>query len=250
MESEIATLLPAGISGLTAGMLMASAAATSFVTAAMGAGGGVLLLAVMAVLVPPAALIPVHGVVQTGSNVGRLIVMWRHVRAAPLAAFGLGSLAGAALGGLIAVDLPPAWVQAGLGLFILYAVWGPKPDLGRTGLWLGGAVSSFLTMFFGATGPFVATIVKRLELDRLTHVGTFSACMCLQHGIKVAAFGVLGFAFAPWLPLIAAMIAGGFAGTLLGRQVLVRLPDRRFHRLLDILLTLLAARLLWVAIAG
>lgn len=250
MDLDIAALLPAGVSGAAAGILIASAAASAFVTAAAGVGGGVVLLAVMAVLMPPAALIPVHGAVQAGANVGRLLVMRRHVRTAPLAAFALGSAAGAALGGVIAVDLPPAWVQAGLGLFILYALWGPMPDLGRAGLWLGGGVSSFLTMFFGATGPFVATIVRRLDLDRLTHVATFSACMGLQHGLKVAVFAVLGFAFAPWAPLIAAMTAGGFAGTLLGRQVLVRLHDRRFHRLLQIVLTVLAARLLWTAAAG
>jgi uncharacterized membrane protein YfcA len=250
MEAEIAGLLPPGMSAVAAAVLIATAAVTSFLTAAVGIGGGVVLLAVMAVLVPPAALIPVHGVVQAGSNVGRTLVMRRHVRAAPLLAFGIGSLGGAALGGLIAVDLPPAWVRIGLGLFIIYAVWGPKPDLGRAGLWFGGGVSSFVTMFFGATGPFVATIVKRLELDRLRHVGTFSACMSLQHGIKIAAFGILGFAFAPWLPLLAGMIASGFAGTLIGRQVLVRLQDRRFHRILDVVLTLLAARLVWVGLSG
>ena len=41
-------------------LLMASAV-TSMITATLGAGGGVLLLVLMASWLPPAAIIPVHG---------------------------------------------------------------------------------------------------------------------------------------------------------------------------------------------
>ncbi|WP_440995541.1 sulfite exporter TauE/SafE family protein [Arhodomonas sp. SL1] len=250
MTADLAALLPPGIPPLVAGLLVLTAAATSFITAALGVGGGVVFLAVLGLFAPPSALIPVHGVVQLGSNVGRTLLMWRDISTAPLLTFGIGSLVGAAVGGSIAVDLPPHWLRMGLGLFILFAVWGPKPELGRAGLWVGGGVTSFLTMFFGATGPLVATLIKALALDRVTHVATFSACMCLQHGIKIAAFGILGFAFAPWAWLLAAMIAAGLAGTVIGRHVLLRTPDRRFHRLLDILLTALALRLLWMGLSA
>ena len=47
----------------------------SFFTATFGVvaglGGGVLLLAVMATIFPPATLIPLHGTVLLGTNVGR-----------------------------------------------------------------------------------------------------------------------------------------------------------------------------------
>ncbi|MCP1336555.1 TSUP family transporter [Futiania mangrovi] len=243
-------LVPPELGTIAAYALVGLAAVTSFITAAFGIGGGVVLIAVMAVLMPPAALIPVHGVVQFGSNVGRFFLMLRHVRWDVLGAFGAGSVAGAAGGGLVAVDLPPALVQIGLAAFVLYSAWGPSPDLGRAGLLAGGAISSFLTMFFGATGPFVAGVVKTLRLDRMTHVGTFSACMVLQHGVKVAAFGVLGFAFGPWVPLMAGMVAAGFLGTLAGRAVLTRTADARFHLVLNLLLTALAARLLWSGVTG
>jgi uncharacterized membrane protein YfcA len=71
--------------------------------------------------------------------------------------------------------------------------------------------------------------------------------MTVQHGFKVAVFIVLGFAFAPWLALLAAMIAGGFLGTLVGRAVLLRLPERTFAIIFKSVLTLLALRLLWSA---
>ena len=105
-------------------------------------------------------------------------------------------------------------------------------------------------MFFGATGVFVAAVIKTMKLDRLTHIATHAACMSLQHGIKVLAFGLLGFAYGDYLPLIALMIASGLLGTFAGRHVLIRTPDERFHILLNGLLTLMALRLLWQGVSA
>ncbi len=56
-------LLPEGIGlGLTA-LLMLTAAVGAAVTTTLGAGGGLILLVVMAQWIPPAVLIPVHGLV-------------------------------------------------------------------------------------------------------------------------------------------------------------------------------------------
>ena len=60
--------------------------------------------------------------------------------------------------------------------------------------------------------------------------------MTLQHGLKVAIFAMLGFAYGPWLAFIGLMIAAGFLGTLVGRSVLVRLSDKGFKKALDIVL--------------
>lgn len=226
--------------------LIAVSAVTSFLTATLGLGGGVALLAVMAVILPAQALIPVHGVVQLGSNSGRALIMLRDVETSVLLPFFLGSLAGAALGGTIAVQLPPAWLKIGLGAFVLWSVWGRTVVArGRFTVLLTGAFSSFLTMFFGATGPFVSAMIKTLELGRLAHVATHASCMVAQHLIKILAFGLLGFAYGPYAGLIGAMIASGFLGTLLGKRVLLKMKDRTFHRLLSLVLTLLALRLLY-----
>jgi hypothetical protein len=52
--------------------------AGSFITAAFGIGGGIAFLADCAVLLPPAAIIPIHGVVQLGSNSVRAL-MFTHI---------------------------------------------------------------------------------------------------------------------------------------------------------------------------
>ncbi len=70
---------------------------TSMMTATLGIGGGVLLLAVMAGTMPVSALIPVHGLVQLGSNGNRALMMARHIDWSMLKYFSLGAIVGAFL---------------------------------------------------------------------------------------------------------------------------------------------------------
>ncbi len=104
-------------------------------------------------------------------------------------------------------------------------------------------VTTILTMFFGATGPFVGAIISPLTKTRHGFVGTFAACMTLQHLIKVTVFGFLGFAFGPWLWLMIAMIVTGFMGTLAGSMLLGRMPETTFRMGFRTVMTLLALNL-------
>lgn len=238
-------LLPPELGPWIAAALMVASFGTSFITAAFGIGGGMVLIAILAVLLPPAALIPVHGVVQLGSNTGRALIMRAHVSWPVLGLFAVGTLVGVAIGGMVAVELPPAWVQIGIGLFVLWSIAGKPPGFLRHSAWLAGGVSSFLTMFFGATGPFVAAYVKTLGFERMTHVATHSMCMVLQHLLKVIAFGLLGFAFGPYIWLIVGMVAFGFLGTLAGKRVLMKIDESRFKVVLSAILIVLSLRLIW-----
>ncbi len=237
-------LLPPDLGIVVTSALLLASFGASFITAAFGIGGGAVLLAILASLLPAAVLIPVHGVVQIGSNLGRVAIMLRHVDWAIVPAFVGGSLVGVFLGGSIAVSIPAAAVQIGVGFFIIWSVFFRPPQLFRRWSALTGAFSSFLTMFFGATGPFVASYVKTLRLDREAHVATHSTLMTIQHVLKTIVFGLLGFAFGPWLPFVIVMIGFGFMGTVAGRQVLTRITNARFFWALNTILLVLAARLI------
>ncbi|SDE87868.1 Uncharacterized membrane protein YfcA [Paracoccus isoporae] len=239
----ILLILPEGMSPPVLYLLLAVSFAASFITVAFGIGGGGILLAAMATLVPPAALIPTHGVIQIGSNLGRVMLTFRHIFWPALPGFAAGSVIGAAIGGSVAVNLPPEWVQLGVGGFILWSVLGRAPRAVRDWPLTVGVISSVLTMFFGASGLFVAVFTKAQTLPRHAHVATHAALMTLQHAIKTVTFGMLGFAFAGWLPFLAAMIVAGFAGTLAGKTLLNRIDDRRFKLALDVILILLSLRL-------
>lgn len=249
----LSALVPPDLSAGFALLLVAASFATSALTAGLGIGGGVALLALMAYGMPVAALIPVHGVVQLGSNLGRFAVQRRHVHWRTLGAFALGSALGAGLGGRFVVGLPEAWLGLMLGAFVLVMTWVKVPKLAAASplvLAVGGAAGSFLTMFFGATGPFVAAVLGAAFPERMTLVATHAAAMVVQHGLKILVFGLLGFAFAPYVPLLAAMIATGFLGTLAGTALLRRVPEARFRIAFRAVLTVLALDLMRRGFAG
>ena len=253
MESLSAALLPPEISALAAIGLVALSMFTSALTAAAGIGGGLVLLSVMASFLAPVVVIPIHGVVQLGSNAGRGVLMREHIDRGILLPFALGSVVGIVLGAKLFIALPTPVLQSILGCFVLASVWLPRLKASRIpypAFTLVGIVGSFCTMFVGATGPFIASFITPERLGRHAVVATHAACMTVQHSLKVVAFGFLGFAFLPWLPLLAAMIGAGFLGTVIGKRLLDRLPHRIFARGFKVVLTLLAVRLLYAAVSA
>ena len=178
--NQLVSLLPPAMPLLDAGLLVMASLVTSFITAAFGIGGGVVLLVFLALVLPPAALIPVHGIVQLGSNAGRACIMLKEVLWRPMLPFVVGVMIGAGLGGVVVVQLPPWAVQLALGIFILWVVFTKLPAIKQRYILLGGILSSFLTMFFGATGNFIAAMVKSMNLDPVPHVATHSLMMTFQ----------------------------------------------------------------------
>lgn len=250
----LAGLLPPGVEAWAAALLVTAAFLTSSLTAAFGVGGGVAMLALLGLFAPVAALIPVHGLVQLGSNTGRAFVQRAHVRRDIAWPFVAGSLAGAAAGAALVVQIPDAPLKLVLGLFVIAVTWVAIPGFDRlsaAGLLTGSAVVAFLTMFLGATGPLLSAFFAQLMPgDRKALVATHAAGMTLQHGLKVLAFAIAGFSFAGWAPLVGAMIASGYLGTVYGSKLLERLPERQFRLWFRIGLTLLALDLVRRGLAG
>jgi len=248
--NELVSLLPPAMSLLDAGLLVAASLMTSFISAAFGIGGGFTLIALLALLLPPAALIPVHGIVQLGSNAGRVGIMLKQVVWRPVLPFVIGTVIGASLGAMVVVQLPPWAVQLALGIFIIWAVFAKLPPIQQRYILLGGVVSSFLTMFFGATGNFIAAMVKTMNLDPVPHVATHSLMMTFQHLAKVLIFGLIGFQFGPYMILIIGMLISGFIGTIIGSRFLTKAGGRYFKPVLNTILSLAAARLIWAGVEG
>ncbi|MAL98711.1 sulfite exporter TauE/SafE family protein [Hydrocarboniclastica marina] len=245
--------LPPGLDAFPALLLLISSAITSLVTASMGAGGGVLLLIIMAQVLAPAVLIPVHGMVQMGSNLGRATLTWRHIDWRVIGIMLPATLLGAWLGSLVLIALPPAIWNLAIAAFVLYLCWGPplpRRALGKPGIFLAGAVTTFLSLFIGSTGPLVAGFIKQIHRDRFRTVATFASAMTLQHAPKAFVFTAAGFVLHDWLWFIAAMIACGAVGTWIGLKLLRRLNDERFRVVFNVVLTLLAVRLVWSGVMG
>ena len=249
-----AGLVPQALDPAAALVLVAASFFTSALTAAFGVGGGVAMLALLGVFLPVAALIPVHGAVQLGSNTGRAWHQRANIRRDIALPFIAGSLVGAVAGAFLVIQIPDAILKLALGCFIIAVTWTKLPGaarIGAAGLAAGSAVLALLTMFVGATGPLLATFfAKVLPNDRKQLVATHAAGMTIQHALKVVVFGFAGFAFAQWLPLIAAMVVSGYLGTVYGTRMLDRIPEESFRFWFRIAITLLALDLVRRGLAG
>ncbi len=248
------TLLPETLGAIPALLLVIASFFTSALTAAFGVGGGVAMLALLGLFIPVAALIPVHGAVQLGSNTGRAWHQRAHIRFAIATPFIVGSLIGAAVGAYVVVQLPDALLKLVLGVFVIAVTWTKIPGAARlshAGLAAGSAVLALATMFVGATGPLLSAFFAQLiPDDRKALIATHAAGMTVQHALKVIAFALAGFAFWRWLPFIALMIASGYLGTIYGTRLLEKLPEETFRRWFKIGLTLLALDLIRRGLAG
>ena len=200
----------------------------SLLTASLGLGGGTLVLATMALILPPTVLIPIHAVVQVGSNGGRAALMLKDVTKPIILPFIIGTMIGAVVGAKVVISLPTAVLQAVLALFILYTTWASKLNANNSSkkiFFSVGLLATFATMFVGATGPLVAPFVTAYCKNRQNIVATLALLMVIQHGFKMIAFVSLGFAFGPYIPMLIFLIFFGFIGTFAGCGLQFFLPS-------------------------
>src|SRR5690606_40458798 len=109
----------------------------------------------------------------------------------------------------------------------------------------GGFLPSLLPVLVGATGPLVSAWLGHGKGDKWQYTANFSTCMSLQHLLKVLVFGVAGFAFYEWLPVMTAMLATGYLGTRVGLKLMGKITDALFRQLLRWVVTVLALWPLW-----
>ena len=232
-------------------LLLVVSFVTSTVTGILGLGGGLLLVAVMPAFLPPQAVIPIHGAVQLASNTSRALLALRHACWRIIGAF----LAGAALGALMGVPaigaLPTEAVSPLLGSFVLLIVWIPRRFFPRQipgGFFAAGLVQTFLSLFVGATGPINGALLARQELSRDQTVVTHAGMMTFLHLAKIFAFALSGFAFSPYLGLLAGLTLATILGSWAGTRLRPLVSEKAFRPIFKGLLTLLALRLLLSAL--
>jgi uncharacterized protein len=244
VEPEIAVLI--GVAALV----------TSALTAVLGFGGGIVLLALLLLFVDPLVAIPLHAAIQVVSNGTRTVIRRHDVDWSIVVRFSLLALPAGALVIPLVTRAPQAALQVAIAVTVLVATWLPERT-GRalpqptTPVWVGsGAVIGGLNVAVGATGPLQAPLFRAGTATRMSFVGTFAASQTLGHLIKIALFGLAGFAPTRYLLAAALGIAGVIAGTHLGSRALDRMPEQRFARLYLVAITAVAVYLMVDAIVG
>ncbi|MCZ4271134.1 sulfite exporter TauE/SafE family protein [Maritalea porphyrae] len=247
MIDFISALVPSGLDGWIALILVIASFFTSGLTAALGLGGGITLIAILTFFLPAAIAVPMHGVVQLGSNAGRAFLRRKDIQWQYAIWFALGGIPGAMLGGQVAVWMPNQLFTLLIAAFLLYSVWGPKPSSKNRrplALFSFGGFAAFISMIIGVSGPIVAGLLKFIE-DRKPFVATHAVLMTFQNIAKIAVFVFLGFSFYDYAALLIAMVGAGFAGTWVGGKMLDRLPEKLFRQAFKIAMTAIALILIY-----
>lgn len=220
---------------------------TSGLAAVMGMGGGILLIACMPGLVPAAAIIPIHAVTQLTSNLSRAAFGWRSIDVSIIPAFTCGALLGAWLGSEVYQSLDMQWLPAVIGVLILLVTWVKMPSVpggGQLSLVLLGFYQTGLGMLAGATGPVGAAVLLQRSIERDWLVVNTALYMTLNHGVRMSAFVLIGFSFAPWWQLVLGMVIAGIGGSWVGTRLRSRIPQFNFQHIFRGLVSLLALRMI------
>ena len=107
-----------------------------------------------------------------------------------------------------------------------------------------GVVTGFLSIFVGATGPFLAPFFLREDLKKEEIIATKAVCQAATHLMKLPAFLSLGFDYQPHLPLLGGLILAVVIGTSVGRMLLGKISQQSFLRLFELVLALIALYLI------
>lgn len=234
-------------------VLSVASFATAIVSAVLGMAGGIMLLAVMLLFLDPVLAIPIHALVQLVSNSSRAVIHRREIRRDLLLPFLLLLLPAGYLTLPLVQVTPADTLRLVIGVFVIVTTWrkewlllGFDPE--RLGVVprfaLVGAGAGALGPLIGATGPFIAPFFLGIGLTRFELIGTKAACQAGTHVAKMILFGIAGFAFLDYAPLMAAMAASVVAGTAFGTRLLHAIDDTRFTQLYRAALTLVAIRLI------
>lgn len=224
------------------------------VSGVVGTGATVILLPVLSITFGPKAAIPIMAIVALMSNFAKITSWWRTIDWRATAAYAVGGIPGAALGARTMLSLPPRLIDMALGAFFLVMIPGRrwlaarKYEVGLPLLAIGGLVIGFLTGIVVSTGPITVPLFSAYGLVKGAFIATEAAsslAMYISKAIVFRSFGAL-----PTEMILKGLITGSsvMAGTYISKLLLERISVVHFQRLLDIVMAISGASLLWAAL--
>ena len=98
---------------------------------------------------------------------------------------------------------------------------------------------------FGAIGPLAMSAHPKENWLKEQIVANHAAVMACQHGLKVVAFTAIGVNLIEYSRELIGLVLGAATGTFVGTKILKRISDDRFRVLLNVVLTILALRMIY-----
>lgn len=223
---------------------------SSLFTACAGLGGGILLLAMMLQIFPPNVVIPLHGITQFFSNASRALLLRGFIVKDYVIPFTIGSFLGVVIFIPLITIVDQVIGSLILGIFILVATWRPSYlKLRSVHATISGGITGGLGLILGAIGPLAMSAHPKEAWSKEQIVSNHATVMACQHGLKVVAFSVIGINLIEYSYELIGLVLGAAAGTFVGTKLLKHISDNRFRMLLNIVLTILAIRMIYENLA-
>jgi uncharacterized membrane protein YfcA len=223
------------------------------VSGIVGTGATVILLPVLVFAFGPKSAVPIMAVVALMSNFAKITAWWKEIDWRAVAAYAVGGIPGAALGARTLLALPPHIVDLALGAFFLAMIPGRRWlaarafKVGPVVLVPAGFAIGFLTGVVVSTGPISVPLFTAYGLSKGAFIATEAAGSLALYISKAAAFRTFGAL--PTDIIVKGLITGSsvMAGTYIARLAMQRLSLHHFQRLLDVMMLVSGAALMWEA---
>ena len=219
----------------------------------VGFGSSIMLMPVLVVAFGPREAVPIMAVAAIMTNLSRILVWWRDVDWRACTAYSITGVPAAVLGARTLLVLPPGIIDVALGAFFIAMVPLRRliaaRDL-RLNLWhltSIGVVVGFVTGIVATTGPLTVPVFLAYGLVKGAFLATEAAGSLAIYVSKSITFRTLGAL--PFDALARGLIIGSslMAGTFLAKRVVVKVPAERVRVLMDGLLLVSGAAMLWAA---
>lgn len=222
----------------------------------IGFGSSIIMMPALVLTWGPAHAVPVMAIAALFANLSRIMVWWREIDWRAVAAYSITVVPSAALGARTLLELPPRWVELGLGVFFLTMIWCRRAlaraqvKLGLGHLAIIGAVVGFLTGIVVSTGPITAPVFLMYGLSKGAFLATEAAGSLAAYGAKATVFRAYGAL--PNSVAIQGLIVGAalMLGGILAKRVVQRFEAEQFRRLIDWMIALSGILMIGAALRG
>lgn len=219
----------------------------------IGFGTSIMLMPALVLVFGPREAVPIMAIASLMANASRVAAWWREVDWRVVAAYSATGIPAAAAGAATLLVLPSRAVEGVLGLFFIAMIplrrWMARQQW-TLQLWhmaLVGAVIGFLTGIVVSTGPVNVPFFLAYGLVKGAYLGTEAMASMAVYLAKAATFRSMGAlpveAIGKGLVIGSSLVAGAFVAKRYVRQ----LDAQKFRLLMDGLLLVAGATMLWAA---
>jgi len=223
-------------------LLTVAALAASTLAAVAGFGGAAILLPVLVALFGPRDAIPILTIAQLVGNGSRVVINRDAVDRRIVGWFALGGIPAALIGGFLFAAAPLDALTRLIGAFLLASVaWRhirPRPSgaLGPRTFTVIGAFFAFASALVGSIGPLMAPFFLAAGLVKSAYIGTEAAATVVMHVAKLVAYGTAALLTAATVGIGLVMAPAMIVGSLIGKRIVDRLPERVFVTIIEVVL--------------